>query len=187
MKIAWTHITEGDQIAYSEAYLLFYDRFYNYGLKFTKDVPIVEDAIQEVLLSLWMDRAKLPTIQNPTGYLFTSYRNNLILKIKKSAKQLPVDSIEWEPEFSRDTFLVDRELGFEIQQKLQKSLDTLTSRQREAIFLRFYESLSYEEVAGALGISVKATYKIVARALVQLRETMSFPMSLLLFLLRFQD
>jgi RNA polymerase sigma factor (sigma-70 family) len=187
LNISWTHITAGDQNAYSEAYLHFYERFYNYGLKFTKEITIVEDAIQEVLLSMWMDRSKIAMLQNPAGYFFTSFRNNLILKIKNQSKQLPLEMAEWEPDFARETILVNQEFDSEIQQKLQSVLDTLTSRQREAIFLRFYEGLPYEDVAQALGISVKATYKIVARGLLQLREKMSLPMFLLLFMLHSSD
>jgi RNA polymerase sigma factor (sigma-70 family) len=67
---------------------------------------------------------------------------------------------------------------------LQQALNTLTPRQREAIFLRFYEELSYEEIAGVLDISTKATYKIVARALLQLKRSLSIPMVSLLLLLR---
>ena len=56
--------------------------------------------------------------------------------------------------------------------ELEAALKLLTSRQLEAIFLRFYEGFTYEEVAEMLDITVKATYKIVARALAQLKENM---------------
>ncbi|MEJ7830747.1 MAG: sigma factor-like helix-turn-helix DNA-binding protein, partial [Segetibacter sp.] len=52
------------------------------------------------------------------------------------------------------------------------ALKALTPHQREAIFLRFYQTLSYEEVAETLNISVKATYKIIARSLSALKESM---------------
>jgi RNA polymerase sigma factor (sigma-70 family) len=60
-----------------------------------------------------------------------------------------------------------------LRQRLELALRGLTGRQREAIYLRFYEGLSYQEVADLLGISVKATYKMMARALLHLKENMS--------------
>jgi RNA polymerase sigma factor (sigma-70 family) len=71
-----------------------------------------------------------------------------------------------------------------IKQELQGTISKLTSRQREAIFLKFYERLSYEEISIVMGISVKSTYKIMARSLGFLRENLSkSDFLLLLFLL----
>ena len=76
------------------------------------------------------------------------------------------------------------DIDTDVQQRLQAALDKLTARQREAIFLRFYEGLSYEEVAAVLKITVKATYKIMARSLTALKETLTLSLAALLFLLR---
>ncbi len=76
------------------------------------------------------------------------------------------------------------DIDTDVQQRLQAALDKLTARQREAIFLRFYEGLSYEEVAAVLKITVKATYKIMARSLTALKETLTLSLAALLVLLR---
>ncbi|MNE93296.1 RNA polymerase sigma factor [compost metagenome] len=47
---------------------------------------------------------------------------------------------------------------------------SLTNRQREAIFLRFYEDLSYEEIAELLEMNLGGTYKLIYRALDRLRD-----------------
>lgn len=183
LSISWEHITIGDQKAYSEAYLVFYDRFYNYGLKFTPDVTVVEDAIQEVLMGIWLERGRLPGILNPEGYFFSSFRNHLFRKIKAGSRQLTLGIGEPDPEFGRDTILINHEVDKETRQRLQRSIDNLSARQREAIFLRFYEGLSYDEVGAVLGITTKATYKLVARALLELKGKMALPMALILMLL----
>ena len=53
---------------------------------------------------------------------------------------------------------------------LRNAMRRLTPRQKEAVFFRFYENMSYEEIADILNISVKATYKLVARAILMLRD-----------------
>jgi RNA polymerase sigma factor (sigma-70 family) len=89
-----------------------------------------------------------------------------------------------EPDFGIDQLLIRQDIEAGVRQRLEQAIKTLTGRQREAIFLRFYEGLSYEEVAEVMGISVKATYKIMSRALLQLKQTLSLPVLTILLLLR---
>ena len=49
----------------------------------------------------------------------------------------------------------------------------LTSAAR-SYFLRFYEGLSFEEVAIVLGITTKATYKIVCKSCGGTQKTIGF-------------
>jgi len=153
-------------------------------VKFTNNVALVEDAIQEVLMTIWSGREKIKDIANPDAYFLSSFRNALFKKIKAVALQVPIGQGEWEPDFSAEAIILKRETDNELQQQFKKALNTLTPRQREAIFLRFYEGLSYEEVAETLGITVKATYKIMARALTQLKDNLSLPLIYMLLFLR---
>ena len=49
-------------------------------------------------------------------------------------------------------------------------MNKLTTSQREIIFLKYYDRLSYEEVADIMGISRKAVYKKIGRTLHTLRQ-----------------
>jgi RNA polymerase sigma factor (sigma-70 family) len=181
----WRHIEQGDKQAYSEAYVFYYKRFYNYGRKFTGDEALLEDAIQETLMDLWKNKERLSSITFPHTYLFSSFRHILFKKIKQDNRIGGYTDVpEADPEFGIDHLMIRNESDAALKQRLQKALNELTPRQREAIFLRFYEELSYEEVAEVLTISTKATYKIVARALLQLKSSLSLPMLSLLLLLR---
>jgi RNA polymerase sigma factor (sigma-70 family) len=176
----WLNISKGDKDAYSQLYVIYYKKLFGYGRKFTEDIPLLEDAIQEVLMVVWTHRDRLTDISNPNAYYFTSFRNVLFKKMNEAKPDLPTD----EHEFSIDTILIKQEVDDELKEKLQKAIRQLTPRQAEAIYLRFYEGLSYEEVAGTLDISVKATYKIMARALLQLKTALRLPYLSLLVLLR---
>lgn len=184
-KNTWLHIKAGDKQAYAEAYTFYYKKLFNYGRKFTQDEFLVEDAIQEILLQLWTNRERLSSILSPETYLFSSFRYTLLRKIQQSRRHENLrDGFEPEPGFSAEHFIINKETDAAIQQQLLQAMRELTARQREAIFLRFYEGLSYEEVASVLNISVKATYKIMARALLQLKDKISISMVALLWLLR---
>jgi RNA polymerase sigma factor (sigma-70 family) len=167
----WISIID-DQEAYKELYRFYFKKFYNYGKKFTTNSPLIEDTIQEVFLDIWSKRQKLLNVKSVNAYFFSSFRYTLFRNIKQELKISGCEEFEAEPCFSIDYIIINDEIDEELQAKLKKALNALTAHQREAILLRFYENLSYEEVATILNISVKATYKIMARSLSALKENM---------------
>ena len=184
-KSLWANIETGDKEAYSEAYIFYYKKLFNYGRKITDDIALIEDAIDEVFIMIWTNRKKLHSILSPQAYIFSSFRNNIIKAIKSSKLvSLPGKNTETEVEFSIDSIIIKEEADAEMKHQISQAILQLTDRQREAIFLRFYEGLSYIEIAGVMNISVKATYKIMARALAVLKNSLAIPTMLLTILLR---
>ncbi|MEO9145511.1 MAG: RNA polymerase sigma factor [Ginsengibacter sp.] len=179
----WLRICDGDRIAYEEIFNYYFNRYCNYGKKFTDDSNLIEDAAQEVMLTIWNKRESISSINRVGAYFYTSFRHNLFDKIKQSQKLVGESHFLEDPQFSIDHFMIKNELDNEIRIQLKIAIANLTDRQREAIFLRFYEELSYEEVSGIMNISIKATYKIMARALAMLKENFNLPPKLLLLLL----
>jgi RNA polymerase sigma factor (sigma-70 family) len=168
----WNHIGQGNIEAYSETYIFYYKKLFNYGRKFTDDTALIEDGIQVVFVMIWNNREKFVDISSPHSYIFYSFRNYIF---KEKKKQQKVVFQNKEPEFSIDNILIDKETTADLNKRLQVALISLTSRQREAIFLRFYEALSFEEVAQIMNISVKATYKLITRSLLKLKELLNTP------------
>lgn len=184
-KQVWEQIGGGDQDAYARLYVFYYKQLYNYGRKFTSDVALLEDTLQEALLAVWTGRDRLHRVEKPHTYLLSSFRYSLFNKLRQSQRvRYLAETDAGEPDFGVDHLLIRQDIESGVRQRLEQALQTLTARQREAIFLRFYEGLSYEEVAEVMGISVKATYKLMSRALLQLKETLSLPILTLLLLLR---
>jgi RNA polymerase sigma factor (sigma-70 family) len=183
-KQTWQHIIDGDRAAYASMYTEYFKKLFNYGRKFTIDETLIEDSIQEMFLDIWHKKEKMLEVDSFNSYFYSSFRFILFKKIKSAGKTVQSNDFDDEPEFSSEYLLIKRESDKALQQSLQAALAELTPRQREAIFLRFYEGLSYEEVAGILDISVKATYKIMARSLMVLKESMMLPLVLIVLLLR---
>ncbi len=180
-KERWNHIEQGDIAVYSETYVLYYKKLYNYGRKFTDNTTLIEDAIQSIFVMLWKDREKLAGIYSPHSYIFYSFRNYIFKEKRKLQK---VAFQREEQEFGIENIIINKEATAELNERLQKALTSLTARQREAIFLRFYEALSFEEVAQIINISVKGTYKLIARSLLKLKELMEIPIVLVISLLK---
>ena len=173
--------TINDDNAYAKLYVGYYKKFYNYGKKFTGNTLIIEDAIQEVFLDAWAKKGKMLQVRSVEAYFFSSFRYILFQKLKQNKKQPGNEGFPEEPSFSIESVLINREMHRALQVKLKIAFERLTTRQCEAVFLRFYQNLSYDQVAQVLGISVKATYKIIARSLTALRETMVMPAAFLFY------
>ena len=184
-KQVWEQISDGDQEAFARLYVFYYKQLYNYGRKFTGDAALLEDALQEALLAVWTGRRRLRQVEKPHAYLFSSFRYILFNKLRRGNRIRQFEEKDaGDPDFGIEQLLIRQDIESGLRQRLEQAIKTLTSRQREAIFLRFYGGLSYEEVAGIMDISVKATYKIMSRALLQLKDTLSLPVLTILLLLR---
>lgn len=169
----WEACREGDKNAYAHIYKLYYPRLFNYGCKFTTDAALVEDSIQEIFVRFWANREKLAAVRELKSYLFVSFRHyllKLLSQYKKIQEDLSADDHAFALEISAEQERVNAEEQQQQLSLLASAMRRLTPRQKEAVFFRFYENMSYEDIAAILNISVKATYKLVARAIIMLRD-----------------
>ena len=168
----WDAFKAGDKKAYAVIYRYYYPRIYNYGKKFSADTALVEDCIQEIFTSFWHNRNQLQKINELRSYFFVSFRNCLLKSIRRNSSYGSLHISDEPPfyaEISVDQLMIDKEKIFEHRIHLDEAMSILTERQKEAVFLKYYENLCYDEIARVLNISTKATYKLVARAVSVLR------------------
>ena len=162
----------GDKSAYASIYRHYYPRLFTYVLNITQKTALVEDSLQEIFTAFWFNRDKLDSVQAPQSYLFISFRNRLSKSLEqdKEFREAGIEEYFFDIEVSADQVMINAERMYEQRVQLNRALDRLTGRQKEVIFLRFYENLSYEDIATLLQISTKATYKLAARAIAELRK-----------------
>ncbi|MEC5145514.1 RNA polymerase sigma factor [Chitinophaga sp. 212800010-3] len=165
----WLSFLQGNKRALAACYNDYADYLYNYGCKFTTDTLMVEDTIQDLFLKLWKNRENLGQPASVKNYLLKSLRGLLIRNISRTQRhasdELEEENYVFELEGSPEHIRIAGEQAAQRSLLLNTALARLTPRQREAVFLRFYEDMSYEDISDILSITVKATYKIMARAL----------------------
>ena len=103
-------------------------------------------------------------------------RNVLFRKIKTQSRffNLPEDDESVPFEISFDSQLILNEEEQQRQKIIKDVLNKLPARQQEIIFLRFYDGLSYEEIADIMGINVNSTYKLLYKALESLKNSLAY-------------
>lgn len=57
--------------------------------------------------------------------------------------------------------------------ELSQVVEDLPRRQKECIYLRFYEGMSYQEISEIMEIEVSSTYKMLYKAIEQLYEKLA--------------
>jgi RNA polymerase sigma factor (sigma-70 family) len=174
--ILWNAFKKGDWEAYTSLYDIYYSPLNNYGYKFTKDADLVEDTIHDLFVRLWTHRSNLGDPISVKNYLFKSMRNILFRRIKAQSRfsNLPEDDESVPFEISFDSQLILNEDEQQQQKTIKEVLAKLPARQREIIFLRFYDGLSYEEIADIMGINVNSTYKLLYKALESLKQSLGY-------------
>ena len=164
----------GGNTEFKEFYDACFNKLYFLGLKYTNDVQIVEDSIQNLFISFIQYRKRLPEVKNVNGYIYKSFYYLLIKELRKRGK------LKSEPEFH------DSALGFYVtkdpvvfSEKEEQDLcvkqvlgimKTLPKKQQEAIYLKFTLGLTYAEMAEYLHITIESSRVIISRAMSNIRS-----------------
>jgi len=173
----WRSFLNGDDKSFSAIYERHISSLLSYGYKLSHNRELVRDCIQEIFIDLFSKKEKLSAnIKNLKAYLFVALRNNLIKKIAQRRKQEILEIKKgreeniFNVEYSHQYQLIELEVSNEIKSKLNAAVNSLSSRQKEIIYLKFNEELDYKEISDILKISVESSRKLLHRALLSLRE-----------------
>lgn len=180
----WDHFLEGDRNAFEKIYRILLPSLYEYGMRRVKDENYVKDCIQDVFIKFWENRNKLNKISNPKHYLLVALKNSLLNAQLRDGR---LSSFGENEDFLLTYDIESKYIAAEEHKinaiKLIQALEQLTGKQREVIFLRYFEELSYEEISELTNISVKSLYKLNNRAMVSLKEILDLPKKNLLMIL----
>lgn len=174
-----SRLREGDETAFRDLYLLYYNRLMHYGCSIEKDSNLVHDAIQELFVWLLQHRKQLHNIQNLDTYLFKSIRRN-IGALASQERQAKLKAQTYELEKNNDTpsteakIIEEEQLLFK-REWLKKQITRLPGHQQEVIFLRFYENFDYDDIAEIFSVSNQVIRNTVFRAMKNLRKNANLP------------
>jgi len=169
----WQSFKSGDKEAYKTIYFKYYNNLHEYGVRITADKELVKDTIHDLFIKLWNNKANLGDVKAIMPYLLVSLRSALYNSMQKISRKSLVEMTEnspFEMVFSVESEYIKKETASVQNQKLIDALNLLTPRQKEVIYLRYFEELDYDEIAVIMEITVKAVYKLTARGLETLRQ-----------------
>ena len=168
----WDSFKEGDQAALSIIYNKHFKQLHKYGVFISHDRDLVQDCLQELFCRLWSHRGRIAHVHCVRVYLFKSFHRLLIRQL--------VDRRKWIISFPAQTpfaimppfeqTLIEGEVKSEQVIRLQEHIRSLTKGQREVIFLKFFNDLSYTEISEIMELQVDSVYNLASKALDLLRK-----------------
>ena len=192
----WLCFRAGDERAFAGLFDRYCDVLLRYGLTIVPDRDFVKDCIQDLFADLWRRRASLSEAQSVRCYLLVSLRR-LLVRQKNAIRRQHDLRRQWQIELetaaphSPERTLADTEQADHSRNLLMRELNALPARQREALFLRFYEELDYEQITEIMDLNYQVVRNMVHRAVKTLRQRLvaskealvAFAVALLLLLL----
>lgn len=169
---AWLAMKSGDTRALIFFYTRYFNNLYDYGTRITHNKALVEDCIQDLFTEFWSKREGLSEVKHIKQYLFKSLRRKIIYKLSRDSKITSgnVDLSAFELELSHKTHYLNQQISADIRKKIIELIKALTPKQREAIFLIYYEELSYEQTSLIMDLKIKTVYNLVHMAISKLSE-----------------
>lgn len=165
----WSNIRRGDEHSLSELYCCVYSQLFNYGFKIVPDDSLVEDCIQQLFLNVWSKRDVISEAESVKSYLFTSFRRLIFRRLKKQRNQAKRNHYYSQHRYdtipTREDLLIFYETEQYKKSRLQIALDSLSKRQREAIYLKYYSGLSNKEISNVMDVNKQSVYNHISKAI----------------------
>jgi len=171
-KELWNRFATGDDNAFSELYKLNVDAMLDYGLHFTPLRDQIKDAIQDVFVNLYNKQNNLTRVENVRLYLFISLKNGLFSLFNKDRHHYHIDTMEpvFNLERSAEEMYIELEMENEQQKYIKQMLNLLSPRQREVIYYRFTEGMSFEEICQLMQMNTQSVRNLLHRSITKIRE-----------------
>jgi RNA polymerase sigma factor (sigma-70 family) len=168
----WEQFRKGEKQAFSAIYFAHYNSLYYYGLKICADAETVKDAIHELFFRLWNNREQASQVKSVRFYLLKALKRDLIHRLARDKRQIALHelSAEIDIEFSPEDILVQTEADDARKKLFVDLLNTLPKRQKEALYLKYYEDLSHDEIAEMMSMNYQSVANLLQRGLKTLRD-----------------
>ena len=178
-----TALREGDEVIFERVFRDYYERLCNYAHTIIKDSAEAEEMVQGTFLTLWENRVNISIHTSIKSYLYRSVHNSCLNRIKHfKVRSIHDEHYKYVTELSYDHASQEL-LGDELQQQINKAIETMPQQCRTVFVLSRFENLTYNEIAVQLDISVKTVDKHMCKALKIMRENLKEYLPLLLLFL----
>lgn len=150
-------------------------------------MQLIEDVIQDLLVHLWLHRATINDTPSVRFYLIKAFRHRMLKTIKPMTAETELSGQydHLSPQLSCEEHWITEEADLALQRKVHGAIGQLSQRQQEVIYLRFFQNLMPEEIAGLLAINAQSVSNIIQRALSNLRGLWHTPPSISILLCSF--
>lgn len=149
----FTAISSGDEQAFREIFHAYNKSLFPFVLSLIKIESDAREVMQNVFLKLWLNKEKLPEIENPGGWLHTLAANACYDHLRRQATyELHLSKAQSMQSLHDDHTLLHLEAR-DVKNAIQEAIHQLPLKRREIFQLSKIEGLTRREIAERLKIS----------------------------------
>ena len=168
----------GDNRAFDELLARNQQKLYNYILFVVRDPELANDVFQETFVKVItrLQEGKY-TDSGKFSFWLSRIAHNVIMDTYRQQKSEHIVEASEDNDLNKlrrqDLMEMNRENEFvntQIMQDVRHLMDTLSAPQREVVYMRYYQDLSFKEIAEATGVSINTSLGRMRYALINMRR-----------------
>lgn len=169
--------SKGDNKAFDELLVRYQSKLFNYIFFIVRNQEVAEDLFQETFVKA------IVTIQQGRysadgrfGAWLTRIAHNLVIdSFRQDKNENTISNDEGEMDLFNNADLCDDNIEMQMVNDqtltdVRRLIDALPDNQREVIYMRFYQDLSFKEIAEITGVSINTALGRVRYAILNLRR-----------------
>lgn len=173
-------LQKGDERAFTAIYERYHKLLYVVAYKYIKDTDTAKDAVQQIFLKLWESHTLFSIHINLRNYLYTMLKNYLLNEIRNN-----YTALEKNYELAQETIEYENEILLKLEEQemteqLYRAINDLPEQKKAVCLYKLKDSLSNQEIAEKMQISLPTVKTHYSQAIKLLRE--HFDKSLILLL-----
>lgn len=163
-------LQKGNERAFTAIYERYHKQLYVLAYKYLKDNDTAKDAVQQIFLKLWESRSLFSIHINLRNYLYTMLKNHLLNEIRNN-----YTALEKNYELAQETIEYENEILSKLEEKemteqLYRAIDSLPEQKKAVCLYKLKDSLSNQEIAEKMQISIPTVKTHYSQAIKLLRE-----------------
>jgi len=171
----WNSFRSGNRDAFDYIFKQHAPGLFAYGTRFTKDKELVLDSIQDLFVELWNRRQNINETNSIRFYLLRCLRRRIartmsgVKHFESIAEEIRVR--DEKINFSAEHLVVSQETEQFHRDLLMRAVNELTKRQRESIYLKFFQGMHNQAIASVMGLSEGSVNTLVSQSIRALRTS----------------
>ena len=172
-----TRYSEGDNKAFDELLSRYQSKLFNYIYFIVRNQEMAEDIFQETFVkAITTIQQGRYTASGKFGAWLTRIAHNMIIDgFRQERNENTISNDETEVDLFNDADLCDdnietRMVNEQTLADVRRLVDALPDNQREVVYMRFYQDLSFKEIADITGVSINTALGRMRYALLNMRR-----------------
>lgn len=165
-------IASGDEAAFAEFFYYYYPLLQPFVSKFFSDSVQTDEALQETFIRVWLNRTKLPEVDNVQGWLYTIASRQCFTALRKDLlrRQKTEKWQRLEEQTAGNDNPDEMAIVAEIKSLVGEAIQKMPPARRRIYRMSREEGMKPAQIAEALSLSVATVKNVLVIALKEIRD-----------------